>query len=107
MITAIQYIQSRNIQDYIQIIKILMEYAEKQTTDGTVKLNLVLDAWNTLCLAPFYREILANVSLTTVNNVIETIIFASKTPIAVNAATGCFSSFKKLFKRKKTATVVV
>ncbi len=100
---AIQYIKTQNIQDYIQIIKILMETAEKQSGDGTTKLELVMTAWKNISASPSYKNITAGVSLDTVHAVIEAIILATKTSIAVNKTTGCWSAFKNLFKKKTTA----
>lgn len=106
MEAAINYIQSQNIQDYIKIIKVLMEQAEKLSADGSQKLDLVISAWNEISNLPQFQSLLGNVPLDTVTAVIEAIILATKTSIAVNKSTGCWTSFKALFKGKSSTPAV-
>jgi len=107
MDSVIQYINNQNVTDYIQIIKLLMEQAEKISADGGEKFNLVVNAWTTISNSPAFANVLGPVSFETVKAVIETIILATKTTIAVNKSTGCWTSFLSLFKKKPAPTAAV
>ena len=100
MDAAIAYVKTQNVQDYVQIIKILMESAEKQSTDGSTKYSMVIDAWKKISTAPEFKNILGGVSLETVNGIVEAIILATTTTIAVNKGAGCWKSFLSIFKKK-------
>src|SRR5690349_3210942 len=103
MESAIQYIKTQNIQDYIQVIKILMEHAEKQSSDGSTKFDMVVSAWRQISISPEFRNIFGGVSVETVSAVIEAIILATKTTVAVNKSAGCWTAFLSLFKKKNKA----
>lgn len=100
---VIEYVKlhSEEFTSYIEIIKLLMEQAERESVDGLEKLTIVLHAWDTIKCSPTIATGLRHVPTSTVQTVIETIIFATNTTIAVNKSTGCWTSFIALFKRKK------
>jgi hypothetical protein len=99
MDTVVNYIKNQNISDYIMVIKMLMEAAEKQSSDGETKLDLVLSAWTQISTSPEFTNIFRGVSMQTVQAVIEAIILATKTSVAVNKSTGCFKSCLAMFKK--------
>lgn len=103
MDSVITYIKTQNISDYITVIKMLMESAEKQSPDGTEKLDLVLNAWEKISASPEFSNIFGGVSMETVRAVIEAIILATKTSVAVNKSTGCFKSCMAIFKKTPSA----
>ena len=100
---VIQYVNSHSVEftSYLDIIKLLMEQAEKQSLDGAEKLTIVLHAWDIIKNGTSFAIDLKSVPTSTVQAIIETIVFATKTTIAVNKSTGCWTSFLALFKRKK------
>ena len=90
---------SNQFHSYFDVIKVLMENAEKMSADGEEKLNLVLSSWEILQKSPCFTAVLGPVNMETVKIVIETTIFVTKSTVAVNKLTGCWTAFRAIFKR--------
>lgn len=94
---AIAKIRDNRITDINDAVRILMERAEVLSPSGPQKKQLVLQSYNRLSQAsdsPFRA-----IPVTTVAAIIEAIIYATTTAIAVNKKTGCWEKFMALFKK--------
>ena len=109
MDAAKKYIIDHKITNEYEVVKILMEQAEKMSNDGEQKKQIVLQAYSELvdarAASPDDRlKALPVVPMSTIITIINAFIYASKTLIAINKETGIFNKvkdwFRKVFKKK-------
>ena len=92
-----------HITDKFQIIQILMEQAERLTARGEQKKNLVLESYMKLNEDGQGEQTYSVIPLATIQLIIKSFIYASKTAIHINEQTGCWTWFTGLFKKKPAA----
>jgi len=98
MSPALKTIKDSNMTNELDIIKVLMERSERTKLDGRAKKDLVVKSYVDLVNGDSQKYKM--IPLNTIEMVIEALIYASKTAIAINEKTGCISMIKALFKPK-------
>lgn len=103
MQSAIDHIRRQKITNKFDIVKTLMERAERLTSNGEEKKRLVNEAYVNMVNDDAQRlpQLYSTVSLDTINTIVEAFIYVTKTAISVNKSTNCWSAFTSLFKKKK------
>jgi hypothetical protein len=97
---AIDRIKREQITDKFEMLRILMERAERLSTDGPTKKQMTMEAYVHLVSSDKrYQQTYSMIPLATIELIIEALIYASKTAVAVNKKTGCITALKGLFTR--------
>lgn len=101
MDTAIDTVRQKKLTDKFDIIRALMERAEQLSTDGDVKKQMVIEAFVKLHESdPTSQRTFQAIPLNSISLIIDAIVYATKTAIAINKRTGCFDKFKQMFTKK-------
>lgn len=107
---AVQFVVDRNITNHLEILRILMERAEKLSDDGATKKRLVMDAYKQVLHAYSKRaagpglQRLGMIPLSTIEAIIEAITYFTKVSISINQTTGCWTKITSWCKKKSTGT---
>lgn len=105
MDTAVDYIRQQKLTDKFQIIKILMEQAERLSADGPTKKKMVIEAYVKLnSVDANVQRTYSMIPLNTIEMIIDALVFASNTAISINKKTGCFAKVKSWFSKKPAVT---
>lgn len=104
MDNAVRYIQQNRVTDKFQIVKVLMEAAEKISNDGPTKKHLVLESYAKVAAANAHPGTYSAIPITTIELIIDAFIYASKSVMEFNQQTNCWSSFMALFKKSPATT---
>ncbi len=108
MDAGINYIKANGITDKFDIIRVLMEHAEKLSQDGPTKKRLVMEAYVKLNnMDSQVQKTYSMIPLNSIELIIDALVYASQTVIAINKKTGCFAKIKGLFKKKSSASTTV
>lgn len=106
MESAIDYIKRNRVTDKFEIIKILMERAERLSPNGAEKKKMVIEAFVNLNNSDSRVEkTYSMIPLNSIELIIDALIFASNTAISINKKTGCFDKVKAWFSKKKAVPV--
>jgi len=103
MDTAIEDIKKRGITDEFEIVRILMEQAEKQTTDGEKKKDMVVETYVKL-LSQDEKEDgeqkrLKMIPINTIVLIINAFVYITKTGIEINKKTNAWEKVKEFFSK--------
>jgi len=108
MDNAKKIIRDKKITDKYEIVKILMESAERLSNNGDEKKELVIKAYTELTseaqAGDGRLKLLPVIPIGSIITIIEAFIYATKTVVEINKKTGIFDKIKdfftNLFKKK-------
>ena len=117
MDNTVAYIQSKGITNEYEIIKLLMEKAEKLSSVGQQKQALVVQSYmklasdqpkNSTASGEPLKVAIPVIPVDTIVSIINAIVYISKTAISINDQTGIVtkmkSCFTSIFKKSTTTT---
>ena len=97
---AIQEVRTRKLTNKFDVLNTLMNYAEKLSPNGPEKKRLVLEAYTKLAAEDSAnRGTYGVIPITTVELIIDTLIYASKTAIEYNKSTNFLSKLTAMCKK--------
>ncbi len=112
----IQNLKANNVTNPMVIVQSLMEGAETLSADGQTKRNLVIEAFTKLVHWSNSTGKLGNISIDTVQTIVDAFIYATRNAININnaitqststggsATTGCLAFFKKCVSGNSEST---